>query len=82
MHVIRHQAPGVHCALETLSELLQMEEIARVILFGEKAGSPVIAALDNMDRNVGKHQTGAARHATLNADQGGRVDALENVVCP
>ena len=82
MHMVRHQAPGMHSALETPGELLQVEEIAGEILFGEKASGPIVAALDNMDGDIGQHKARVARHDSLNADQVRRVDAPENVVCP
>ena len=72
----------MYSALKTLGELLQVEEIAGVILIGEKASGPIVAALDNMDGDVGEHKTRVARHDLLNADQVRRVDAPENVVCP
>lgn len=74
MHMVRHQAPGMDCAIETLSEFLKLEKVERVVFFGEEARGPIVATLDDMDGHVGKHEAGATRHVPYNAGRERRVD--------
>jgi hypothetical protein len=53
MHVIGHQDIGVDRARIARRQLLQMVEIAAVVVIGKKAGAAVIPALDNVQRGTG-----------------------------
>jgi hypothetical protein len=57
-----------------------VKEIKASVLLVTEAVLPIVTPLDDMHRDAGKHDAGAARHSTLN---GARVGTLtENVVCP
>jgi hypothetical protein len=60
LHMIGHQHAGVHRTREAQCELLQMPQIDEVVLLGERTRSAIIAALDNMQRYIGKRQASTA----------------------
>ncbi len=81
--MIRHQAPRVHGTTESRRKPLQVKEVACVILLGEEAGRPVVAALDDVHGHVGQHQSRASGHyPTTRAAPGALTAPKRNVVCP
>jgi hypothetical protein len=49
MHVIRHQAVGMHCATGLRGKLIQEAQIGEMIRLREEAPSSVISALRDMN---------------------------------
>jgi len=62
MHMIGHQAPGMDGATMFFGLLAEMIQVEAVIFLGIKARRTVVAALDQMDRNIRQQNTGATRH--------------------
>jgi len=55
--------PVGYCALRVLAGVLgQPIQITAIIFIGEKTRLAVIAALDEMDGNIGQRNAGATRH--------------------
>lgn len=53
----------MYLALVFVGIFAQPIKIEAIVLISEKAGLPVVAALDDMKRNVGQGKTGAAWHS-------------------
>lgn len=62
MHVVGHEAIGVHRAFERGSQLAHMRKVARLVIAGNEAGAAVVAALDDVDRHLGHGDAGMTRH--------------------
>jgi len=62
VHVIGHQAICVHRTREFLGQFAQVKEIQVTIAVRHKASRSIIAALDQVNGYVGKHQAGLSRH--------------------
>jgi hypothetical protein len=50
--------------------------------FGKEAGLPVVAALDDVQGNIGQRQASAARHGPLLMGQQRILFKRKTVVCP
>lgn len=62
MHMIRHQDVGMNRASGALRALLQLVEVISVVDIRKEAGLAVVAALDDVQGNVGEGDACAARH--------------------
>ena len=62
MHVIGHQHVGMHGAALAHRYLAQLRQVAFVVAAFEKTRLPIVAALDDMLRHVGKIKTWLAGH--------------------
>jgi len=62
MHVIGHEAVGMHRTAEAVGKLLQVVQIERVILFMEKTGAAIVAALDDVHGDLRDHEALVTRH--------------------
>ena len=81
MNVVGHLDVGMHPATGLAREFSQPIEIDAVVLIGEETGLAVVAALDQVKRDVGQRQAGAAGHEVL-VWKGLARRVTENVVCP
>ena len=52
MNMVGHQDPGMDIHLIFLCVLREPTDICRIIFLRSKAGLSIIAALDNMNRNI------------------------------
>src|SRR5688572_9844224 len=78
--VTAHEAIGVQPAFGPRQKPGEVEEIVLAIVLIEKALGLVIAALDRVNRNPGKHDARAPWHVGSTAAP--RLPLTENVVCP
>ena len=62
--MVGHQYVGVNGATVIASRFFQPMEVAVVVLFGEKAGLAVDAALDDVQRGFGELDAGATGHVS------------------
>jgi len=62
MHMVGHQDISVNPATGLVGVFFQPVEIEAAIFIGNKADLPVIAPLDQMQRDIGEHQARAAGH--------------------
>jgi hypothetical protein len=80
MDVVRHKAIGMQAARCLTEQPSQMKQIEAAIVVFEKAGLPVVAAVDDVYRYAWKHEASASWHAGSTSE---RLPSLtENVVCP
>jgi hypothetical protein len=61
--MIAHQAVGMHGNVVPLERFLEKREIDLKVGFLEKTSHPVVAALDDMERQAGNDQAGGTRHS-------------------
>lgn len=62
MNVVGHQRVSMNGAAAIVSRFFQSMEVTVVVLFGEKAGLAIDAALNDVQRNFGELEAWAARH--------------------
>lgn len=62
MHMVGHQDISVNPATGLVGVFFQPVEIEAEIFIGNKADLPVVAPLDQMQRDTGEHQARAAGH--------------------
>ena len=62
MDVVGHQHVGVKRTAELVGKLLEVMQVELLVVFGMKADRTIVASLNDVPRNTGKRQTGAARH--------------------
>jgi hypothetical protein len=60
--VIGHQAICVHRTREFLGQLAQVKEIQQAIAVRDKASGSIVAALDEVNSYMGKHQARLSWH--------------------
>lgn len=72
--MIGHETGGVNCALELRGQGLQVCEVKFVVGIGEEAGATVVAALNDVDRDLGDGDPGTAGMGASSGggDGGGR----------
>ena len=63
MHMVVHQHVCVQAACGLLQHAPQQSQIAAPVMVVEKAGQPVVAALDHMLRNAWKVESGKPDYA-------------------
>ena len=62
MHVVRHQHVGVDCALFAQRDLVEVVQVATVVVRREEARLAIVAALDHVLRDTGQVESGQAGH--------------------
>lgn len=62
--MVGHQTVGMHRAFELVGQLAQVREVARIVIVVKEARAPVIAALNDMDRDIGHGDARTAGHRT------------------
>ena len=66
MHVVRHEAVGVHHAIRSRSKSTQVEEIKIAVLLLVKALLSVVTTVDEVYGNTRQHDARASRHEDKN----------------
>ena len=66
MHVVGHQHVGANGASAAPRLLGQLVEVAPGVLLGVKAHCAIVTALNDVPRDAGNAQAGAARHGETN----------------
>ena len=64
MNVVAHEYVGANGAAPIASRLFEPVEVAVVVLFGEKAGLAIDAALDDVQRGFSELDAGATGHVS------------------
>ena len=62
VHVVGHQDIGVDRAYVARRQLLQMVEIAAVVVIGKEAGAAIVPTLDDVQWGAGNAQASATGH--------------------
>ena len=62
VHVIRHQAIGMHRTIELGGEGLQKTQVRQVIGIREETSAAVDTALNDVERQTGNYTTRRTRH--------------------
>ena len=65
MHVIRHQHIGMDGATGALRAQSQLVEIEKIVVIREETGLAVVAALDDVKRNIGKRNARTTWHGWM-----------------
>jgi hypothetical protein len=65
MHVIGHEAIGMHRAFECRGKVSKVAEVTRVVLVAEEAGATVVAALNDVNRHVRYRNAWTSWHREL-----------------
>ena len=60
--MVGHEDVGVYPAACLVGIFAQPVKVEAIVLFGKKACLPVVAALDDVKRDIWQGQTGAAWH--------------------
>lgn len=63
--VVGHEHVGMDCTAVADAVLVEPVQIEPIVLVGEGAGLAIVSALDEMERDVGKYNTGAAWHGGI-----------------
>ena len=82
--MVRHQYIRVNTAAGFPGIFGKPIQIAAIVFIGEKTGLAIIAALNEMDRDIGQCDAGATWHGGLPLQKGGVQFSKdqETVVCP
>ena len=60
--MVCHEDIGMHSAFRTFGVLLEPIKIKEIVFFGEEAGLPVIAALDDVERGSRHYDSWSSWH--------------------
>jgi hypothetical protein len=67
--MVAHQAVRMDLAVEICGQLLEVQEVEQVVAVCSKAGSAIVAALDDMNSDSGKDKASLPGHSSQTAER-------------